>query len=386
MTRPEGFEGVVKGFKTEINERDWMYVPDKELDNRLQDLYKEYEETVREGAPLGWPTSRPFQQLMAEQLGNSGYDEDEMKDGQLARCTAEILHEFATEKKQFFLSVGLYAPHTPLLAPKKYIDMYDPEQMPLSLAPREHDKDIPDIALRNGSNYDIFNGDYPEYSATPERQREAIASYYGCSSFIDAQIGLILEALKKEGLDKNTVIVLFSDHGFHLGEHGCWSKFTLFEQSTRVPLIVYVPGAEGNGKVCDEIVELVDVLPTLCDLWELPKSEQFESTSFAPLLENPDQPWKIAAFTTIPLGGLGRSVRTKQFRYSEYRESTALPGGEEEPFARELYNLENDPWEQINLINDERYRDEMKELAQLLKDGWKAGLPPGNKQSPRSIY
>ena len=117
-----------------------------------------------------------------------------------------------------------------------------------------------------------------------------------------------------------------------------WSKFSLFEQSTRVPLMVHVPGAPANGRRCDEIVEMVDILPTLCDLWSLEKDPVFEGNSFLPLLQDPGQPWKTAAFSAIPIRGLGRMVRTREFRYSEWRKDTSWPGEGEEK-VRELSRL-----------------------------------------------
>ena len=379
-SREEGFNGETDDCtqpkkENELTRNGFTHVPDKEVDERLKKLMAERKSKRAAGHPRNWELLRPFQQLKAEQLGDSGLLDDEMTDGRISRCVASKLEELARDKRQFFLSVGFYAPHTSLLAPKKYVDMYDPDDMELSKAPREQDENIPDVALRNGRNFDIFNGDYPEYRATPERQRKAIASYYACSSYVDAQIGIVLDALEKTGLDKNTIVVFFSDHGFHLGEHGCWSKFTLFEQSIRVPMIIYVPSAAANGKTCDEIVELVDIMPTYCDLWGLEKDQRFEGLSMTPLLQNPDQLWKKAAFSMIPLDGLGRCVRTKRYRYSEWRKTTATPDSDESAYARELYDLKIDLLEQKNVVHDATYADITQELSSLLKKGWQAALP-----------
>ena len=379
-SKEDGFHGKTTDCtrpkkENNLTRNGFTYVPYKEVDERLKKLMTEREAKRAAGHPRNWELLRPFQQLKAEQLGDSGLLDDEMIDGRISRCVAGKLEELAREKRQFFMSVGFYAPHTSLLAPKKYVDMYNPDDMELTNAPRDKDINIPDVAVRNGRNFDIFNGDYPEYQATPERQRKAIASYYACSSYVDAQIGIVLDALEKTGLDKNTIIVFFSDHGFHLGEHGCWSKFTIFEQSTRVPMIIYVPGAAANGHACDEIVELVDIMPTYCDLWNLEKDQRYEGLSMTPLLKNPDQPWKKAAFSMIPLEGLGRCVRTKRYKYSEYRKTTAKPDSDELAYARELYDLKLDPLEQTNVVDDEKYADIVQELSGLLKKGWKAALP-----------
>jgi arylsulfatase A-like enzyme len=343
--------------------------------SRLRKLKEKRDAKLAAGAEDNWNLRKPFQQLYAEQLGDSGLPEERMEDGRIARRTVELLKKLGTEQRQFFLSVGLYATHTPLLAPKKYVDLYDPAKMPLSPATRDKDRDVPAVARRMGQNYDLFNGMYPEFGPTPERERQAIASYYACATYLDTQIGLILDALEASGQADNTIVVFFADHGFHLGEHGMWSKFSLFEQSTRVPLIVRVPGAAGNGRVCDEFVELVDLLPTFADWWSLPRATVWEGQSFAPLLENPALPWKQATFACIPIKGLGRSVRTKDFRYAEWRSDTALPGATPAD-ARELYDLVNDPLEQTNLVNNPLHSAVLREHEALLRAG-----PPAARAS-----
>ena len=283
-----------------------------------------------------------------------------------------MLEDFAEEGKQFFFHVGFLGTHTPLRAPKEFCDLYDEADMPLPTATRDHDRGVPAVAVRNGANYDIFN----QYEQTPENMRRAVWGYYACASYVDWCIAQVEATLRKTGLVDNTIVILYADHGFHLGEHGCWSKFTLFEQSTRIPLIVAVPGMETGGQACDEIVELVDLLPTLCDFWGIPPSSKFEGVSFRPLIADPGRPWKKAAYSVITLGGLGRSVRTRQFRYAEYRQDRSLPHSGPAPFARELYDLATDPWEQTNLAGDPDYRETVRELAALLRAGWPAALPP----------
>jgi len=233
-------------------------------------------------------------------------------------------------------------------------------------APRKDDRGVPDPAVRWGKNYDIFN----QFAQTPERIRAALAGYYGCSSFVDAQIGIVLKALQTAGIADRTIVVLLADHGFHLGEHGCWSKYTLFEQSTRVPLIVRVPGAGGNGKACDGIVELVDLLPTLAELWKVKAPANLEGLSFDPLLDKPGTPWKSGAFCTLRMGAtVGRAVRAKRYRYTEWA------GRGRKPDAFELYDLQADPWEQHNLAGEGDHARTRTRLAALLKQGHKAALP-----------
>jgi arylsulfatase A-like enzyme len=177
---------------------------------------------------------------------------------------------------------------------------------------------------------------------------------------------MVLDTLEETGLAKNTIVVFFADHGFHLGEHGVWSKYTLFESTTRVPLIVRVPGVPGNGKTCHELVELVDLVPTLGDLVGLDLPNNLEGTSFVLLLANPSQPWKKAAFTEW--GDNGNTMRTKRYRYTE-----RLYQGE---LVVELYDHETDPWETVNLAENPAYAATRAELAKLFHTGWKAAFPP----------
>jgi len=159
-----------------------------------------------------------------------------------AERAAHIFAQMARQKKQFFMSLGFSRPHPPLQCPAEYLDLYDLSDIPSPRAKPEADANIPAVAKRLGRNYDMV---------TDEAARQAIRTYYGCVSFIDAQIGMVLEAIEREGLRDDTIVIIFSDHGFQLGEHGLWGKCTLFEQSTRVPLLVRVPGLTANEVACD---------------------------------------------------------------------------------------------------------------------------------------
>ncbi|MHC4172544.1 MAG: sulfatase-like hydrolase/transferase [Planctomycetota bacterium] len=305
--------------------------------------------------------SKEYQQwrrARSSRWGVSGLTDEQEHDGKVARIASALLKEFSKTNKHFFLSVGSSRPHTPLICPKKYIDMYDPEEIPWPPAPPAKDKNVPGVATSFGRSHDI----YPE----PAQSREVIAAYYGCVTFLDTQLGMVLDTLEETGLAKNTIVVFFADHGFHLGEHGVWSKYTLFEATTRVPLIVRVPGAPGNGKTCHELVELVDLVATLGDLIGLDLPNNLEGTSFVPLLVDPSQPWKKAAFTEW--GDKGKTMRTKPYRYTE-----RLYQGE---LVVELYDHETDPWETVNLAGDPAYAATRAELAKLFHSGWKAALPP----------
>jgi arylsulfatase A-like enzyme len=190
-------------------------------------------------------------------------DADE-PDGMIARRAVQILEEHLRTRKDqpFFLAVGFHKPHLPWVAPRRYFEMHDPAKMPLPQTPPDDLEDIPKVALTLRPQ---------EQRMTDEEKRLAIRAYYACVSFMDAQVGVLLDALDRHKLWDNTVIVLWGDHGFHLGEHGgLWRKMTLFEESAGAPLIIAAPNINGKGKSCDRTVEFVDIYPTLCELCGLP--------------------------------------------------------------------------------------------------------------------
>ena len=305
-----------------------------------------------------------YRRKLSDRYGDSRLTDEQEHDGRIARIAVALLKEFAKDKRHFFLSVGSSRPHTPLICPKKYLDMYDPDKIPLPPAPRDQDRGVPDLAVRFGRSADIFVTRKP----TPRQTREAIAAYYACVTFVDTQLGLVLDALDDLGLAENTIVIFFADHGFHLGEHGHWSKYTLFEPSTRVPLIVRVPGLTREDVASDGIVELVDVLPTLGELVGLDLPGNLEGTSFVPLLRDPQRQWKKGALTVFGNQGEYHSLRTKRYRYTEWQ----LP----KTLVKELYDLQKDPWETVNLANTAAVAAKQEELAGLLHAGWKALRPP----------
>lgn len=218
----------------------------------------------------------------------------------------------------------------------------------------------------------------PPRPLTDREIRQVMAAYYACITFVDAQVGVLLNALERLSLWEKTVVVFFSDHGYHLGDHGgLWHKNSLFEPSVRVPLIVYAPGMRAAGQATQRLVELVDLYPTLAELCNLPAPKELEGTSFVPLLHDPDRPWKAAAFSTVARGHkqtehtrevllLGRSVRTARWRYTEW------DGGKR---GIELYDHQNDPGERINRATDPSHSEVVKQLRELLDTGWQAARP-----------
>jgi len=317
---------------------------------------------LRDPAPKD-QTSKAYREWRtrhSDRYGDSGLTREQEHDYRMAQTAVALLKEFAKNKQQFFLAVAQSRPHTPLVAPKQYIDLYDPGKIPDPPAPVEGLRGFPYMQRATGGNPDIFTKGQP----TRQQAKEAIAAYYACVSFVDDNLGMILDALEKEGLADSTIVVFLGDHGFHLGDHGCWSKYSMLEATRRVPLVVRVPGMPANGKVCRQFVEFVDLVPTLGELAKLDLPKNLEGTSFVPLLVNPDQPWKKAVFMVD--GDGGQMVRTREYSYLELKKG---------PVPAALYDLEKDPWETVNLADDPAYAKPRQEMADLLKQGWKAALP-----------
>ncbi|MGE3780064.1 MAG: sulfatase [Pirellulaceae bacterium] len=279
--------------------------------------------------------------------------DDELVDGNFARTAIEWL-KGRDGSQPFFLAVGFHRPHLPLVAPAKYFDRYPFADIRLPDEPADDEVDIP-LPARNGA--------VPGYalSASPEQRRAAIRGYLAATSYMDAQAGRVLESLDQLGLANKTIVVFASDHGWHLGEHGLWHKRSLFEESARVPVLVHLPGAKGNGQRSQSLIELLDIFPTLCDLAGLPAPPQLQGQSLRPLLENPAIELHSEVFTEARRGKdaefWGRSVRTARWRYTEWNAGEA---------GQELYDHDADPHEFHNLARDPQLSDVVADLRRRL--------------------
>ncbi len=214
--------------------------------------------------------------------------------------------------KPFFLAVGFHKPHMPWIAPKKYWETYEDADIHLATFQQLPDG-APEFASNDAGEFRSYKG-IPAVGPIPEKkQREAIRSYFACISYVDAQVGKVIAELDRLGLRKNTVIILWGDHGYQLGEHGTWNKRTNWEICARVPLMISVPGQQHVGEKTDALVELVDMYPTLAELCGLKPPANLEGRSFVPLLSEPTMPWKATAFTTyhktLPELGSGFGLR-----------------------------------------------------------------------------
>jgi len=281
-------------------------------------------------------------------------------DGIIAQRAVEELRKFKASGEPFFLAAGFYRPHMPCTAPKKYWDLYDRQSIRLPADFRQADDGIPRYNWDEVRRY----GDMPEHGQPmpKEKAREVIHGYYASVSFADAQLGTVLEELRRLGLDQNTVIVLWGDNGWNLGEHGRWSKFTNYETSTRVAMMISVPWLAKNRQT-PALVELVDIYPSLCELCRLPAPDYLEGTSVVPLFDQPQRPWKTAAFSCL-FETNARTVCTDRYRLIQH------PGG-----PIELYDHVNDPGEDHNLAKDPAFGETLKELQAALQAGWRGTKP-----------
>lgn len=244
----------------------------------------------------------------------------------------------------FFLAVGIYRPHIPWYAPQKYLDMYPLEDVVLPEVKEGVLDDVPEVGRQfagRGSN------DYDEIMRTG-KWKEAVQGYLANISFADAQVGRMLDALEESGYSDNTIVVFWSDHGFHLGEKEHWHKWTLWEESTRVPFVIKAPGVTEAGSSTNESVGDIHVYPTLLSLAGLPDKPDLEGSDLTPLLKNPDMEWEYPAITVHGQGNA--AVRSRDWRYIRYHD-----GGEE------LYDHRNDPNEWYNLAGDEEYSEVIEE-------------------------
>nr|AGU10881.1 Sulfatase [uncultured organism] len=287
----------------------------------------------------------PYGSAMAY-LDDEG-DDAEQTDGKVATAAIEMIR--ANKNKPFFIGVGFYRPHVPEVAPKKYFDLYPLDKIqPTRQSAADLSRLLPASKAWTPDNFGM----------TPDEQRQMIRAYYAATSFMDAQVGRVIDALQEMGLADDTIVVFTSDHGFMLGEHGQWMKNILWEESDRVPLVIRVPGSRTCGKRSPRTVELLDLYPTLTELAGLPKYGRNEGTSLSPLLRNPvDRNWTKPALSQIRGG---RSVRTERWRYTEW---------EAGKLGRELYDHSKDPLEQHNLADDQRFAATTAQLRALLPGG-----------------
>lgn len=302
-------------------------------------------------------------------------------DGLMARDAEWVLERCAKQKdRPFFLAVGFFRPHTPYVSPKTpYFDMYPEAEMPVVQGVKEDQADIPPAAL----------GSYKKEQdkLTDDLRRQTLQAYYASISFMDTQVGRVVDALDRLGLSENTIIVFTSDHGYHMGEHGLWQKQSVFEGSARVPLLIVAPGATRGG-VAKSPVSHLDLYPTLTELCGVKAPANIQGQSLVGMLQDPNVKGRGWALTQVVRGGgfkragasaaagdngnrfFGYSLRTYRWRYTEWDEGNK---------GRELYDHESDPKELTNLANDPKYAKTVEELSKQLRDAAKSTFPADGK-------
>lgn len=281
-----------------------------------------------------------------------------------------VLERCAKEKERpFFLAVGFFRPHTPYVAPKTpYFDLYKEAKMPVHPTVDKNPPEVPAAAL----------GSYKKEQdkLTDDTRRQAVQAYYASISFMDAQVGRVIDALDRLGLAENTIIVFTSDHGYHMGEHGLWQKMSLFEGSARVPLLIVAPGVSAKGAVAKTPVSHLDLFPTLTELAGVKTEQSLQGQSLVPILKDPAAAGRGWALTQVSRGNavkrfFGYSLRTPRWRYTEWDQGGAQ--------GRELYDHDSDPQELVNLAGKPEHAQVVADLAEQLGNAIKGTFPADGK-------
>ena len=292
-------------------------------------------------------------------LDMDGPDEDQTD----AKGVSETIRLLERHKDEpFFIAMGFFRPHVPFIAPKKYFDMYPPETITLPKRDRESEKLIPPVARKIRPD---------DYGLSEKDLKDCVRAYYASVSFMDAQLGRLLDAVERLGLSENTLIVFWSDHGFLLGEHGQWQKQLLFDPSPRTPLIIYDPNAKGNGHACERTVELLDVYPTVAEWAGVKPPAGLEGANLRTLLDDPASAWDRPAYSQVTRMHkkreiMGYSVHTERFRYTEWDAGRA---------GVELYDHQSDPGELRNLADDPARASDRADMRALLARRERAASP-----------
>ena len=311
--------------------------------------------------------------LGAASWGISDRSDRDLPDGRTARAAASAIAEL--KGGPFLVAVGFQRPRLPLVAPQRYFDLYPQGTWGAPEAP-EPPLDAPSFALQRSEEIRNYP-DIPDQGPIPEaKARQLIRAYRACVSHIDAQVGLLLDALDEGGLAESTVVAVVGVNGSHLGELGLWNKNSNYEAATHSPLVVRAPGQRNAGRRTRALVESVDLFPSLCSLCGVPHPGGLEGSSWRGLFDDPKRLWKRAVFSQQPRAipgvwsGMGYSMRTARHRYTEW---SAI----DSPYSTaELYDYKESPNELRNLANRPEHGSLVNGLAHMLREGWRGSLPP----------
>ncbi len=341
-------------WRVESADINWQGYASEESQSLRLRLWHEAQETD--------PDARLYQ-FNARATEAADLPDEAYRDGQIAIRAMQALRENVDET--FFLAVGFVKPHLPFAAPRRYWELYERESMFQSAHSGRpaFSTDIPYYFRELEAYHDMPEG----LGLSPDQHRELLHGYHACVSFIDAQVGRLLDELERLDLRDNTIVLLLGDHGYHLGDQSVWGKHSLWERALHTPLIVSVPGQNGRDARSDAFIELLDVYPGLSELAGLSPPEELEGLSFAPLIDDPRLDWKDSALSQYQpflepyRDVMGYSLRTDRYRYTEWRHPEGL-------VQRELYDLGSDGFESDNVADDPTYADVVTDLAGKLPE------------------
>jgi iduronate 2-sulfatase len=311
-------------------------------------------------------------------------------DGAQTELAKKTLTRLAKNDTPFYMGLGYFRPHLPFAAPKKYWDLYDPQKIPLA-ANKEVPLNTPNFTMNSMyelRGYDEFNKiGHPQssYQMGEDTSRILKHGYYASVSYVDALLGDLIAHMKKIGIYENTIIILWGDHGWKLGDHNSWGKMTNYNIDLKVPMIIRYPNQENRGAQTSEITELIDMFPSLCELAGVTVPDYMQGTSFVPLIKNPQLEWKSAAFSQFhrrPAHAadgnryMGYSINTKKYHYIEWYEWNAENGTRGELKDKELYDREIDPNETVNIAAQASFTEIVAQLSAQLAAGWQKAKPP----------
>jgi iduronate 2-sulfatase len=365
-----------KGRSVDTDPHDWQ----KRIVTRHEINAEEYSNPItRDNAA---PNSKDAKRGPAFEV--SSKEESQLPDGATATEAERRLKQLKVRLQQsgepFFLAVGFLKPHLPFVAPRKYWDLYDPDSIPGPETDRLP-AGCPEFAGHSNGELHNYPG-VPKDNPIPESYAKQLRhGYYACVSYVDAQIGRVLDALEREGLSDSTIVVLWGDHGWHLGDHGLWHKHTNFETATRSPLLIHVPGRKSAGRRCLAPVEFIDVYPTLAELCGLKVPSKIEGESLLDLLDNPDSVNNSVAISQYPrkdtLSGrslMGYSIRTERWRATFWLDQSSAT-----VIATELYDEREDPHETESLAMKPEHRELLESLAKHIpRSAWSARAGDGS--------
>ncbi|MBT28893.1 MAG: iduronate sulfatase [Thalassobius sp.] len=310
-------------------------------------------------------------------------------DGAQTELTKRTLTRLAKMDEPFYMGLGFFRPHLPFAVPKKYWDLYNRDKIPLAANPN-----IPEGAplhtmnsmyeLRHYDGFGHIGHPTSDYRMSEDTVRILRHGYYASVSYVDALFGELVNHLKRLGIYENTIIIVWGDHGWKLGDHNSWGKMTNYNIDLKVPMMIRYPDQPNRGAQTFAITELVDMFPSLCELAGIEVPAYMQGASFVPLLENPDLNWKKAAFSqfhrrpNVSADGkryMGYSINTEEFHYIEWYRWDHKTGTRGEYTTAELYDRENDPYETVNIAENEAYKEVVEDLSKQLANGWKKALP-----------